>query len=543
MHPCLEQADILELIFKEIYYRPTGSHTEKDLLALALTCQRFKEPALDTLWDTQLTFGPLIKTLGISDAEKESENDAFDRDVRVILTNDSYEPSPEALRRFSSYARRIRRISHVPDARSSILEEMNTELAVLVKLSSWVRSETPGPMFPNLQHLGFIGTLSWTSIPCLIILLESKITTFSMYWGNLDPKESEVLIGLLGRLGLSIEFLELTPLSYIRTPIDPNKPSIFSEMPFPITLSWIIPLLKELRSLSCGSISLNQLALQNLASRCTFYKLQSANTSDDLLEAISDPTADILSPFATLQHLELFEDNFRDFIKLVDYMQPLALQTLILHHTAPPTASTLADLLHSFSEGQHIASLRQFSIKHTVSEFETINSVNMDIVFDGLTLSPLLSFPNLLIVEIDTPCGFDLRDADIRAMAKAWPQLRRLQLGSKIGWGLPPSVTLVGISELLIHCPRLEDFVVPFGARTDPPPITNSTPIKKNMTYLYVGNGRAPGDGSEQMALARFLKHVFPDLCGVGGEWMYEYGLEEEQLDWAAVISLIKTQC
>jgi hypothetical protein len=362
-----------------------------------------------------------------------------------------------------------------------------------------------------------------------------------MHWGDLDNKESETMFGLLGRLGPHIEVLKLIPSSYIPPPHDPNAQSIFETREL-LSLSTILPRLLELRSLSCGSYVLTSDAIRHLALQRRLYKLQTANTALDILEALTGPVEyTIKSPFAGLQHLELFESNFPDLVKLFEHMRPLFLQNIVLHHTIIPTASTLNALLLALHDGQDLDNLHQFTMKHAPEETHDFTRVRMDAIIDGLALAPLLAFPNLTTVEIDMPCAFDLRDTDIQAMAKAWPQLRRLQLGSRIGWGLPPSVTLVGILDLLTKCPHLEDFVVPFDARNDPPPLSAATPVKKDITYLYVGNGRAPEREAQKEALAGFLKRVFPNLCGVGGEWMFGYG-RDAQMDWDAVIALTKVR-
>lgn len=71
MHRCLEIAEILHIILKNISIYAYGSR--HNLLSLAFVSKAFHEPALDLLWELQDSLSPLIKTFP-ADVWKEEGN-------------------------------------------------------------------------------------------------------------------------------------------------------------------------------------------------------------------------------------------------------------------------------------------------------------------------------------------------------------------------------------------------------------------------------------------------------------------------------------
>lgn len=76
MHNCLKISEILTVIIEHAYSDPDSRPViaTRTLVALALTCKTFLEPALDRLWHEQQTLVPLVKTLPV-DAWSEVEGD------------------------------------------------------------------------------------------------------------------------------------------------------------------------------------------------------------------------------------------------------------------------------------------------------------------------------------------------------------------------------------------------------------------------------------------------------------------------------------
>ena len=60
MHQCLRTPELLSHILEDVYAEESGL---KDMAALAVACQTFREPALDILWRSLPSLGPLLRCL------------------------------------------------------------------------------------------------------------------------------------------------------------------------------------------------------------------------------------------------------------------------------------------------------------------------------------------------------------------------------------------------------------------------------------------------------------------------------------------------
>jgi hypothetical protein len=79
------------------------------------------------------------------------------------------------------------------------------------------------------------------------------------------------------------------------------------------------------------------------------------------------------------------------------------------------------------------------------------------------TLSPLFPFTNLSDIQITLDESVELNDAELRTVAKAWPNLRILRLFERTTtWS--PRVTLFGLLSLLALCPKLEELTLRMDA-------------------------------------------------------------------------------
>jgi hypothetical protein len=82
MHHCLDIPELICIIFELV--RACGSH--RDIVALALTCKTFRDPALRTLWAKLPSFDPLVRCLP-NDIWKEEVNEFTRAPKRVFVTN------------------------------------------------------------------------------------------------------------------------------------------------------------------------------------------------------------------------------------------------------------------------------------------------------------------------------------------------------------------------------------------------------------------------------------------------------------------------
>ena len=63
MHRCLHVFDIVSIITDFVFALGDSTHDWRSVAALARTCKTFYEPALNTLWRTQIGIEYLIKCM------------------------------------------------------------------------------------------------------------------------------------------------------------------------------------------------------------------------------------------------------------------------------------------------------------------------------------------------------------------------------------------------------------------------------------------------------------------------------------------------
>ncbi|CAA7260332.1 unnamed protein product [Cyclocybe aegerita] len=304
-------------------------------------------------------------------------------------------------------------------------------------------------------------------------------------------------------------------------------------------LSRLVSRMTSLRALACGSRKLTSKALASLVSQPHLSKLQISNSSQDFLRAVKGDAKVFLS---SLHHLRIVEDDLTQFAQLLNKMRPIELQTLSIACIGTPKTMDLAGVLKILEEGSN-GDLREITIKQVPpkNRFEVVIP-DETVVIDSMTLQPLLAFKDLTTISVDLRCTFLLTDAELTFMAEAWPRLQHLQLGSMQGWGIDTNVTFVGLLSLLRLCPDLRYLVLPFDARAHEqldasaiaPECTNT-----KITYLNVSNAPVPflmthpvdrelgvNKRNDNLAkvVARVLLRVLPNLCGIGGSWLYHGG-------------------
>ncbi|KAJ7291620.1 hypothetical protein C8J57DRAFT_1588019, partial [Mycena rebaudengoi] len=106
---------------------------------------------------------------------------------------------------------------------------------------------------------------------------------------------------------------------------------------------------------------------------------------------------------------------------------------------------------------------------------------------NGRTLSHLLCFCNFRMVSIFLYGKFLLDDATIWDMARAWPNIVRLDLTSHVDVsGPPPLMTLASLRAFATHCPELATLHLTFDATIIPPSSDEEPVIQKKLSALDV---------------------------------------------------------
>ncbi|KAJ7850292.1 hypothetical protein B0H14DRAFT_3665549 [Mycena olivaceomarginata] len=90
----------------------------------------------------------------------------------------------------------------------------------------------------------------------------------------------------------------------------------------------------------------------------------------------------------------------------------------------------------------------------------------VDYVLDSIQLRPLLSFSDLTHVELSAPAGFDLDDATIADMVRAWLHVQTLKFHASDYLHVQSNVTHAGLLSLAQYCLQLSHLELSLDAST-----------------------------------------------------------------------------
>ena len=146
---------------------------------------------------------------------------------------------------------------------------------------------------------------------------------------------------------------------------------------------------------------------------------------------------------------------------------------------------------------------------------------HLDVALTSDMFEPLLSLPALSDVVISVNCHYDIDDGTLHAMARAWPGLRRLELGFD-HWERndhEPQASLASLASLAQACPHLEVLRIGVDASVLPPPQPPHPaprPAPHPLHQLRVGWSPI----HDPVAVAGFLSDTFPRLRRVQSAWL-----------------------
>ncbi|KAJ7697240.1 hypothetical protein B0H17DRAFT_1197639 [Mycena rosella] len=181
-------------------------------------------------------------------------------------------------------------------------------------------------------------------------------------------------------------------------------------------------------------------------------------------------------------------------------------------HSLPPT-DIMSRQFYS-AVGKHCAhsSLREITVCGTYpnpdipSDQIEMYSVGLDI------LSPLLSFPNLVRVDLVHPTGFDLDDIAVLRIARAWPRVELVWLKALNSTELRSRVTLEGLYAFARFCPSLRRLAVTFDA-TVVPQRRDSANKERVAQSCLTSLDVALSHVTHPHQTAQFLSTIFPRLA------------------------------
>ncbi|KAJ7622134.1 hypothetical protein FB45DRAFT_1090792 [Roridomyces roridus] len=176
---------------------------------------------------------------------------------------------------------------------------------------------------------------------------------------------------------------------------------------------------------------------------------------------------------------------------------------LNFHET--PTADFLDRLFDALSEQCSDHSLLEFTMANMVAA----ESLARGHIIPGSTLHRLTCYPHLTELFLTSVDGYDLDDAAMEELVRAWPFLTRFSLAAE--WhDHRPLLTIRSLRTLAWYCPCLTDVELTFDASEVPGPPTSVHELFRhtNLTELEVAHSPI----SSAVDVARYLSAIFPEL-------------------------------
>lgn len=271
-----------------------------------------------------------------------------------------------------------------------------------------------------------------------------------------------------------------------------------------LALSRLLCELHHVCTFSSPCATLTGTALVHLASLRGLRILKFKSPDDAVMQSTHLPP--IPHRFPALREMTAWADQTITVIALIHWMQPAALEIMVLHINDTPLALHVKEIFAAMEE--HFST---DALKRLYAFQDDFSNGDGDNIVDAHALRPLLSFHKLEYLWINACISFQMVDnALFWEMAQAWPHLRELDLGSTSCWGLPSQVTLDGLLAFCAHCPDLQILGLTFDASTDIPSLSQNISCNRQMEVLQVGHSRL---GRHQVReVSGFLRHIYPNL-------------------------------
>jgi hypothetical protein len=157
---------------------------------------------------------------------------------------------------------------------------------------------------------------------------------------------------------------------------------------------------------------------------------------------------------------------------------------------------------HEHAIQQFFAALSTHAMHSALEKISLRLGVNGEVGpdFDGRTLSHLLRFSNLREVTIYLYGEFLLDDAAVWDMARAWPNLVKLELiQPKNVSRLPPILGLAGLRAFATHCPELISLTLAFNATVVPRSSSEQPVFQNKLLALFVRTSPISADNPDRV--------------------------------------------
>ncbi|KAF8218381.1 hypothetical protein K438DRAFT_25811 [Mycena galopus ATCC 62051] len=476
MHCSLQIPEVVALICTQI----SPTETPETLAALARTCKAFSDPALDILWRN----ASLANVLNcLPHLETGTFTDGSDFSIPLL---------PSDWERVLVYSKRVRQLTMEGDDYTAPYLET-------------LRLCFPGQhLFPNIEDLDW-GVLEKPIFPHIAFFLGPRLTTLSVgYFSTAAHLSFLGIVAIRCPLLAVVEIVFSDDLQLELDQMDGMK--LVNHLR---SLSYFVRALRHLKTLTVPS--LDCAAFDHIARLPTFASLTLTNQFPIITVAASTNPPDGRL-FGSLQSLSLTGTTIDVLSAIIAQVTQASIRNVWVSFPELTTSHVLVQLYAAIAASCSHGSLTNLSL-HYPSSFnpQTASAFSMS----GSHLRPLFAYTNITEVSLWAPAGFELDDAIVADMARAWPHIRRLKLSAS-DTHIQPTVTLGSLLYFARHCPTLAFLHLALNATTIPK-LQSGTGAERVqqlcLQILYLPS--SPITSSTLVAV--FLSNVFPNLDQVGG--------------------------
>ncbi|KAJ6592616.1 hypothetical protein B0H19DRAFT_1088166 [Mycena capillaripes] len=494
MHRALRISELVELICSQIPNANTVSEPARreDLAALARTATIFHNPALDRLWSYQTTLAPILQCMPVDLWDEQVEKGLLDE---LELTRPI---TPADWERPLLYLHRVKELD---------ISE-NGQLPSREILEALSMSQPRERLLPNLRSLTWAYS-DHSYFPSIHTLLGPRITTL-----HIDLTSHAVSHQSLENATTIMSHLSLIPAIAIKCPclrfVDFFCDTIPSDfLPHLRTsISLFVRGLKHVETLRVQVLDAS--ALEHLATLSTLRRFRLEDP--EVLTSSLVPRLPDTPRFPGLTRLDIHPSTLKVANSFINSLSLSQLTHLIIGVVCIPTLYEISSLYHTITQNLPRAQLRTLEIAIIDENHAPLPDAWMA---KHAALRQLFCFQNLTVLMVQIPGGFDLDDACVLNLARAWPSLETLGLSPMAGRS-DRRVTLTALHVLANHCPELKYLAIELTGLAIPPLEVDADQhvIQSTLETLHVGDSPI----SDPVAVASYISRIFSGLTNIYGD-------------------------